>query len=99
MTEFAFAVQTPQGEVFKGPVSFLTANGYTGEVGILNNHAPMIITLKRGVLKVTQADGQKFFVHESGVLEVKPDHNVLALVDDASLAADEQDAKKKLNGG
>lgn len=96
MTEYSLSVQTPQGEVFKGPVSFLSAAGQSGDVGILGQHAPMIIALKRGILKVTAADGQKYFVHESGVLEVKPNHDVLVLVDDAQTADSEKDAAQKL---
>lgn len=99
MTEYAFAIQTPQGEIFKGPVSFVTASGHSGEVGILNNHAAMIIALKRGILKVKVLDEQKFFVHESGILEVKPNHDVLVLVDDALAVNTEQEAKTKLNAG
>ena len=97
MTTYALSILTPQGEVFKGPVEFLTASGQLGEVGILANHAAMIIALKRGIMKVKSAEGQKFFVHDTGVLEVKPTHDVLALVDGAFAAENEQDAKQKLN--
>ncbi len=97
MTTYRLSILTPQGEVFKGPVEFLTAAGELGEVGIMSNHAAMIISLKRGVMKVKSPEGQKFFVHESGVLEVKPTHDVLALVDNALPAANEQEAILKLN--
>ena len=96
MSEYLLSVQTPQGEVFKGPVSFLAAAGQAGEVGILGQHAPMIIALKRGLLKVNAAEGEKFFVHESGILEVKPNHDVLILVDDAHTADSKEDAVRKL---
>lgn len=99
MTSYALSILTPQGEVFKGSVEFLTAAGLLGEVGILANHAAMIIALKRGIMKVTSSEGQKFFVHDTGVLEVKPTHDVLALVDNAVAAADEQDARQKLTAG
>ena len=98
MTQYSLSIITPQGEVFKGPVEFLIASGEMGEVGILGRHAAMIIALKRGIMKVTTtSDGKKFFVHDTGILEVKPTHDVLALVENAVMAASELEAKEKLN--
>ena len=98
MTQYSLSILIPQGEVFQSPVEFLTASGQLGEVGILGKHAAMIIALKRGIMKVTSpTDGKKFFVHDTGVLEVKPTHDVLALVENAFMAADEHEAKEKLN--
>lgn len=97
MTEYALSILTPQGEVFKGNVSFVTAPGQLGQVGVLGKHAPMIIALKRGVLKITTDQGQKFFQIDSGIMEVKPNHDVLVLVDDAHLASSEQEAHQQLS--
>ncbi|MBL8012926.1 MAG: ATP synthase F1 subunit epsilon [Candidatus Omnitrophica bacterium] len=97
MTVYSLSILTPQGEAFNGKVSAVLASGQMGQVGILANHAPMTLALKRGVFKITTTDqGQKYFVLESGILEVKPNHDVLALVDDARSASSEQDAQQQL---
>ena len=86
MASYELSILTPQGETFSGPVEFLLISGQLGELGVLANHAPVIVALKKGILKLRNEAGEKFFSHESGVLEVKPNHNVLVLVDDAAPA-------------
>lgn len=93
---YTLSILTPQGEIFKGAVNFLTAPGEMGQVGILGNHAAMVIALKRGIMKIVSQEGQKFVVNDSGILEVSPSHDVLALVEGAVVAADENEAKDKL---
>jgi F-type H+-transporting ATPase subunit epsilon len=93
MTAYTLSIVTPQGEIFNGLVNSLTAPGEMGRVGILGSHAAMIMALKRGMMKVeTQQDGQKFFTTDHGILEVKPSHDVLVLVEGAEAAADHDEA-------
>lgn len=92
MTAYTLSIVTPQGEIFKGLVNSLTAPGEMGRVGILGSHAAMIIALRRGMMKVKTQDGQKFFSTDQGILEVKPSHDVLVLVEGAEFAADLDEA-------
>lgn len=80
--------------MFNGPVEFLLISGQLGEFGVMAKHAPIIVSLKKGVLKLRTESGESFFAHESGVLEVKPNHDVLVLVDDAHAVAGKSSEKE-----
>lgn len=96
MGSYHLDIVTPAGEVFNGQVESLSAHGQLGHFGVLAGHAAMISSLAQGILKIAIEGKNQFFVHQSGVLEVKPDHNVLVLVDDAEPVANEKEAKEKL---
>ena len=62
---------TPDKKVFSGEVESIKLPGAEGSFGILNNHAPIIATLKKGTVKVT--DSKKVvenFEINGGVVEV-----------------------------
>ena len=62
---------TPDKKVFSGEVEAIKLPGAEGSFGILNNHAPIIATLKKGIVKVT--DSKKVvenFEINGGVVEV-----------------------------
>ena len=62
---------TPDKKLFEGEAKSLTAPGSEGSLGILDNHAPMIASLKKGTVKVTtSAAGVKNFEIKGGVIEV-----------------------------
>ena len=46
---------TPDKKVFSGDVEEVKLPGADGSFGILNNHAPIIATLKKGTVKVTDS--------------------------------------------
>ena len=46
---------TPDKKVFSGEVEAIKLPGAEGSFGILNNHAPIIATLKKGIVKVTDS--------------------------------------------
>lgn len=47
--------------------------GSQGEMGILPNHAPLLSTLKYGILRVRFHDQEQVFTIAGGVIEVQPD--------------------------
>ena len=49
-------IVTPDKSLFKGEVDYVYCPGAHGSFGILNNHAPIIATLKKGYLKVRIAE-------------------------------------------
>ena len=62
---------TPDKKVFSGEVEAIKLPGAEGSFGILDNHAPIIATLKKGIVKVT--DNKKVvenFEINGGVVEV-----------------------------
>ena len=64
------SVISPERILFEGDVESVVAPAYDGEVGILQNHAPMMTLLGRGELRLrTGGDTQRFAV-EGGFLQV-----------------------------
>jgi F-type H+-transporting ATPase subunit epsilon len=59
--------------VFAGDVDIVVLPGAAGEMGILPKHAPVLTTLKYGVVKVRKAGKEELFVVAGGVAEVQPD--------------------------
>ena len=62
---------TPEKKVYSGEVTAVKLPGAEGSFGILNNHAPIIATLKNGTVKVTEASNKvENFEIKGGVVEV-----------------------------
>jgi len=59
--------------VFEGDVDMVVLPGAAGEMGILPHHAPVLTTLKFGVVKVRRAGQEDVFAVAGGVAEVQPD--------------------------
>jgi F-type H+-transporting ATPase subunit epsilon len=63
-------VVTPEREVWTGEARMVIARGVEGEVGILTGHAPMLIRLSIGALRI-QRDGEDVLsVVDGGFLHV-----------------------------
>ena len=62
---------TPDKTVFTGEAEIVQLPGKDGSFEILNNHAPIISVLKKGKIKVVDADKKaEFFEVNGGVIEV-----------------------------
>ena len=81
-------IVSAESEIYSGTVTQVFAPAEVGEVGVYPRHAPMLSTLKAGVVRVFPQDGeeQSFYV-SGGILEIQP-HVVTILSDTALRAAD-----------
>jgi len=85
--------------VFEGEADMVIVPGVSGEMGILPNHAPLLSTLKIGILKVRYQGKEEFFTVAGGVVEVQPD--VVTVLADAAENVEEiniaraEDARKR----
>ena len=95
MSTFHLSITTPNGKVFENDITFLSAPGQEGSVGILARHAPMITLLKSGNLKIERESQKEFFQINRGILEVDYSHNVLLLADEALKLEGNQTLKKE----
>ena len=59
--------------VFEGDVDIVILPGSAGEMGILPHHAPLLTTLKYGIIKVRTKDKEEIFTVAGGVAEIQPD--------------------------
>jgi F-type H+-transporting ATPase subunit epsilon len=93
----SFAVITPGEVKFEGMAEIVVAPGASGDLGALPNHAPMLTTLRVGVVRATVVDGggdeaksatrRLEYAVDGGFMQILPDR-VLVLTDRALAAAD-----------
>jgi F-type H+-transporting ATPase subunit epsilon len=60
-------------QVYAGDADIVIVPGIQGEMGILPNHAPLLSTLKYGILRVRYHGQEEIFTIAGGVIEVQPD--------------------------
>ena len=63
-------IVTPEREVWSGEVDELIARGVDGEVGILGGHAPLLVQLTIGPLRLLSEQGETRAVVDGGFLHV-----------------------------
>jgi F-type H+-transporting ATPase subunit epsilon len=85
--------------VWEGDADIVVVPGVGGEMGVLPNHAPLLSTLKFGILKVRTKDEEQVFTIAGGVIEVQPDL-ITVLADSAENVAEidvarAEDARKR----
>lgn len=51
-SNFFLEIRTPDKEIFRGEIEQVILPGKDGLFGILKNHAPLISSLKKGIVKV-----------------------------------------------
>jgi len=68
---FMLEIVTPEQILFKDEIEFLVVPGTEGELGIMRNHAPLVASLKIGVLRYKDAGGNtRKMAMSGGFLEV-----------------------------
>ncbi|MCE9645109.1 MAG: F0F1 ATP synthase subunit epsilon [Chloroflexi bacterium] len=75
--------------VFTGDVDIVVLPGAGGEMGILPNHAPVLTTLKYGVVKIRKGGKEELFTVAGGVAEVQP--QIVTILADAAENVNEID--------
>ena len=96
MANYRAVLITPHGKVFDDDVVSLVAPGAQGAFGVLARHTPFVANLKKGVLKLTQGQGENLFAIGSGVLEINNKHDVLILSTAALQAKNIEEAEEKM---
>jgi len=62
---------TPESTLFEGEGTFVYLPGSDGSLGVLNNHAPLISSLKKGIVRVKDNAGKEHkFEVKGGTVEV-----------------------------
>jgi F-type H+-transporting ATPase subunit epsilon len=63
-------ILTPDKTIFTGEIDSATFPGSKGQFQVFNNHAALVSSLDKGVIKVKSAQGAKEFEISGGVFEV-----------------------------
>jgi F-type H+-transporting ATPase subunit epsilon len=75
--------------VFEGDVDIVVLPGTDGEMGILPNHAPLLSTIRLGVVKVRYNKQEELFTITGGLVEVQP--TIVTILADAAENVEEID--------
>ncbi len=75
--------------VHEGDADIVVVPGVGGEMGILPNHAPLLTTMKFGILRVRSQGEEEVFTVAGGVVEVQPD--LITVLADAAENVEEID--------
>lgn len=88
-------IVSAENEIYSGTVTQVFAPAEMGEVGVMPRHAPMLSTLKPGVVRVISQEGeeQSFYV-SGGILEIQP--HVVTILSDTALRASDLDESAAL---
>lgn len=85
-------VVSAEDKIFSGRVETIQVTGSEGELGIYPGHAPLLTTLKPGMVRLVKQHGHEQLIYiAGGVLEVQPG-NVTVLADVAVRAEDLDEA-------
>ena len=72
---------TPDKKVFEGEVKLIQVPGSKGAFEILKNHAPIISTLDKGIIKIKDVNNEEqLFEIDGGVIENKA-NKIIVLVE------------------
>jgi|SRR5271157_427110 len=75
--------------VFAGEADIVLLPGMDGEMGILPHHAPLLTTLKYGIIEVRSRGATLFFTVAGGIAEVQPE--IITILADAAENVEEID--------
>jgi F-type H+-transporting ATPase subunit epsilon len=72
MATFHFDLVSPEKLLFVGEVNQVDVPGAEGDFGVLAHHAPLVSTLRPGILVIFGEDGERRIVVNGGFAEVGP---------------------------
>lgn len=68
--------------VYEGDADIVVLPGMDGEMGVLPHHAPLLTTLKFGIIKVRAKGAEQIFAVAGGVAEIQP--SIVTVLADAA---------------
>ncbi len=78
--------------VYQGDADMVLLPGSEGVMGILPHHAPLLTTLKLGVITVRSGGNEEYFTIAGGMAEVQPD--LITILADAAENVSEIDVER-----
>ena len=91
--KFTVEIISPDQTILKQETSEVVIPSFEGQMGILNNHIPLITFLRPGIITIKAAGEKKYYVEE-GTVEFS-NNNLLILTSTAKDVADLE--KSKIN--
>jgi F-type H+-transporting ATPase subunit epsilon len=72
-------IVTPEGCLYQEKASAVTLPSFLGSLGVLRDHAPLMCTLREGIISYTQ-DGMEYLINISAGIADINNNTVLVLV-------------------
>lgn len=63
------SIVTPKGINFEGDVEYIVVEGDNGQLGILENHVPIVVPIRNGFIKRVKENTEVYHVVSGGLLE------------------------------
>lgn len=90
------SIVTPSGTLYEGEVDYIVIDGNAGQMGILENHVPVVVPVKEGFLKHVIKEVESFFYLSGAILE--QNHNIITVIaQEASSGNSIEEAKKNFD--
>lgn len=86
-------VVTPRGRIFEGDTDYVVIDGNAGQMGILENHVPVIVPIKEGFLKKV-VKSEEYFYYLSGAILEQNNNVITVIAQEASYGKTLEEAKK-----
>lgn len=87
------SIVTPKGMVYEGEVDYITVNGDQGQLGILNNHVPIVVPIRNGFVKRVIGNNETYHVISGGLLEYS--NNIATVIAQETVEGKSYDEAKK----
>jgi len=89
---FTFELVTPERLLLSAPAEQVVVPGSEGDFAVLAGHAPVISTLRPGVIEITLPQGRQRILVKKGVAEADPER--LTVLAQTAVAVDDLDAER-----
>lgn len=64
-------IVNPKGTYFDGDVEYVIIDGDNGQLGILENHTPIVVGVNEGFIKRVTNEDEYFYMISGGIIEYK----------------------------
>lgn len=95
LTTYKLDVVSAESHLFSGDVQRIRVTGIEGELGIYPGHAPLLTTIKPGMIRIVKQDDEVEYIYLSGgILEVQP--KVVTVLADTAIRGQDLDEARAL---
>lgn len=89
------SIVTPKGISFVGEVDYIVIDGDNGQLAILQNHIPIVVSIRYGFIKRVNNDSENYHIISGGLLEFS--NNVATVIAQETVAGKTfEEARKAL---
>ena len=89
-------IVNPKGTYFDGDIEYAIIDGDNGQLGILENHTPIVVGVNEGFIKRVVNDDEYFYMISGGIIEYK-DNTINVIAQEVAEGKTLDIAKDKFN--